>query len=94
MKSLINSGQTLAVAREDGLTDAELQLDGIAVLTFSKAIVDRLDERCGLQDAQWLGPRHHPYAACEIVKHKPTTCEQKEHERKGAKRHASHIVKS
>ncbi len=68
MQSLINSEQTLAAAREDGLTDADLQLDGMAVLTFSKAIVDRLDEHCGLQDAQWLGPRHHPYAACEIVK--------------------------
>ena len=68
MQSLINAEQTLAAAREDGLTDVDLQLGGMAVLTFSKAIVDRLDERCGLQDTQWLSPRHHPYAACEIVK--------------------------
>jgi uridine phosphorylase len=68
MKSLISSAQTLAAARENGLTDADLQLGGMAVLTFSKAIVDRLDELCGLQDTRWLGPKHHPYAACEIVK--------------------------
>ncbi|HEY71138.1 MAG TPA: nucleoside phosphorylase [Anaerolineae bacterium] len=68
MKSLINSDQTLAAACEDGLKEADLQLGGMAVLTFSRAIVDRLDELCGLEDAQWLGPRHHPYAACEIVK--------------------------
>jgi hypothetical protein len=33
-----------------------------------------------------------PCVACEIVKDKPTTCEQKEDERKGAKRHGSHTV--
>ena len=41
---------------------------GVAVLTFSKAVVDRLEERCGLQDVAWISPLHHPYAAARVVK--------------------------
>lgn len=33
-----------------------------------------------------------PCVACEIEKDKPTTCEQKDNERKGANRHGSHTV--
>ncbi|MGD8554949.1 MAG: hypothetical protein PVJ32_05885 [Anaerolineales bacterium] len=67
MRTLINPQQTLAAARKDGLKDTDLQLDGMAVLTFSRAIMERLEQRCGLQEAKWLTPMHHPYAACEIV---------------------------
>jgi uridine phosphorylase len=40
----------------------------MAVLTFSRAIMERLEQRCGLQDSRWVTPLHHPYAACEIVR--------------------------
>ena len=68
MTCLITPEQTLSVARQAGLGDGELKLSGVAILTFSKAIMDRLEELCGLEDAKWLGPQHHPYAAAEIVK--------------------------
>jgi uridine phosphorylase len=68
MAWLITSEQTLAVARQAGLGDRELKLGGAAVLTFSKAVVDRLEALCGLEDAAWIAPQHHPYAAAEIVK--------------------------
>lgn len=68
MTWLITPEQTLAVARQAGLGDEELQLGGVAVLTFSKAVVDRLEALCGLEDATWIAPQHHPYAAAEIVK--------------------------
>jgi hypothetical protein len=31
-------------------------------------VFDRLDEICGLEDAAWISPPHHPYAAARIVK--------------------------
>ena len=68
MTWLITSEQTLSVARQAGLSDEELKLGGIAVLTFSKAVMDRLEAFCGLEDAAWIAPQHHPYAAAEIVK--------------------------
>jgi uridine phosphorylase len=68
MKTLISSEQTLTTARESGLTDTDLQLNGMAVLTFSKTIVERIHELCKLQDAQWIKPMHHPYAGCDFVK--------------------------
>jgi uridine phosphorylase len=68
MTRLITPGQTLSVARQAGLDDEELKMTGIAVLTFSKAVVDRLEELCRLKDAEWLSPSHHPYAASRIVK--------------------------
>jgi len=45
-----------------------LKLSGIAVLTFSKVVVDRLAELCALEDAEWISALHHPYAAADIVK--------------------------
>ena len=68
MTWLITPEQTLSVARQAGLSDEQLTMPGIAVLTFNKAIMDRLEELCGLEDVKWLGPQHHPYAAAEIVK--------------------------
>ena len=65
---MITPRQTLSVARQAGLGDEDLLLGGIAVLTFSKGVVDRLAELCELEDATWIGPRHHPYAAAEVVK--------------------------
>lgn len=65
---LITPQQTLAATRWSGLDDERLALSGIAVLTFSKAVMDRLEELCGLADAEWLSPLHHPYAAPHVVK--------------------------
>jgi uridine phosphorylase len=68
MRGLIRPDQTLSVARQAGLGDAELKMTGMAVLTFSKAVVHRLEELCQLRDAEWLSPAHHPYAAPHVVK--------------------------
>jgi len=68
MTWLITPKQTLSAARQAGLDDEHLQLSGVAVLTFSKAVLDRLEELCGHKDAAWLVPQHHPYAAARIVK--------------------------
>jgi uridine phosphorylase len=68
MTQLITSEQVITIAREAGLKEEDLQLSGVAILTFNKAIIDRMEELCDLKDAEWLGPRHHPYAAPEIVK--------------------------
>ena len=65
---LVNPQQTLAAARQAGLAEDELALFGIAVLTFSRAVVDRLDELCGLEDVRWISAAHHPYAAAHVVK--------------------------
>jgi hypothetical protein len=65
---MITPQQTLSVARQTGLSDEELKLADVAVLTFSKSVVERLEELCGLQEATWIAPWHHPYAAAEVVK--------------------------
>ncbi len=68
MTWLITPQQTLSAARQSGLGDEALKLSGVAVLTFSKAVVGRLEERCALKDAEWIAASHHPYAAAHIVK--------------------------
>lgn len=68
MTWLVTPEQTISVARQAGLSDQDLHLSGIAILTFNKPIVDRLEELCGLKDAVWIGPQHHPYAAPNLVK--------------------------
>lgn len=68
MTWLIDSEATLAAARRAGVDDAKLRLSGAAVLTFSKGVVDRLDQLCGLEKADWISARHHPYAAAGVVK--------------------------
>jgi uridine phosphorylase len=65
---LVNPQQTLAAARQAGLGEEQLALSGIAVLTFSRVVVDRLDELCGLEDVQWISAPHHPYAAVRVVR--------------------------
>jgi uridine phosphorylase len=68
MTWLVTPKQTISVARQAGLSNRDLNLAGIAILTFNKPIVDRLEELCGLKDAMWIGPQHHPYAAPNLVK--------------------------
>jgi ribosomal protein S18 acetylase RimI-like enzyme/uridine phosphorylase len=68
MAYLITPQQTLSAARQAGLHNDDLNLSGIAVVTFSKPVIDRLDELCGLEDAAWISPPHHPYAAARVVK--------------------------
>ena len=68
MESLISPAQTLAAAHEAGLTAEDLGLNGIAVLTFNRGVVERLEELAGLNDARWPGPHIHPYAAPHAVK--------------------------
>jgi hypothetical protein len=65
---LVTPLQTIAATRQAGLENDQLTLSGMAVLTFSRAILDRLTELCKLKDAAWIQPRHHPYVAAEIVK--------------------------
>jgi uridine phosphorylase len=40
----------------------------MAVLTFSRSTMERLEELCALEDVTWISPYHHPYAAVEVVK--------------------------
>lgn len=68
MTWLIAPGQTLSAARQAGLDDEALRLPGVALLTFSRAVVDRLAELCALKDVAWISPPHHPYAAAHVVK--------------------------
>lgn len=68
MTYLMTPEQTLSAARHGGLDDEILSLRGVAVLTFSKTVVDRLTGLCGLKDASWLGPQRHPYATADVVK--------------------------
>ena len=67
MSWMITPQQTLSTARKAGLREEELRVDGVAVLTFSKAVLERMEELCGLKEIRWIGP-HHPYAACQAVK--------------------------
>lgn len=68
MPTFVSARQTLAAARQDGLSEAALNLSGVAVLTFSRGVMEHLESRCGVKEANWLGPQHHPYAAARIVK--------------------------
>lgn len=65
---LITPEQTLSAARRAGLRDENLRLSGVAVLTFNRPIVERLEGLCRLEDAKWLGPQHHPYGGPHVVK--------------------------
>jgi uridine phosphorylase len=68
MAYLINTEQVTAAARSAGSTAEDLNLSGIAVLTFNRGIVERLEELCDLEDVSWLGPHVHPYAGPRVVK--------------------------
>lgn len=66
--NLITPLQIQSAARQAGLGEEELKMAGMAVLTFSKAIIDRMEERCAMSDVEWLSASHHPYAAPRTVK--------------------------
>jgi len=68
MRYLIEPQQTQSAARDAGLAKGDLALRGIAILTFSRGIVERLASQCGLEDAEWLGPRVHPYSGPQVAK--------------------------
>lgn len=68
MRYLVDPHQTQAAAKKAGLAEGELTLGGIAVLTFSRGIVERLGELCALEDADWLGSHVHPYSGPHVVK--------------------------
>lgn len=68
MNYLITPQQTISTARQAGLDEKALSLSGMAILTFSKAVVNRLVELCMLEDAEWISHPHHPYSAAELVK--------------------------
>jgi uridine phosphorylase len=68
MDYLITAEQTLSVARQVGLREADLTRTGIAIVTFSKPVVERLEDLCGLEDTTWISQPHHPYAAARVVK--------------------------
>ncbi len=65
---LVTPHQTLAVANQAGLSNKKLALSGLAVLTFSKLVMDRLEELCALTDLEWISSAHHPYAAPNVIK--------------------------
>lgn len=67
-RHLVTPAQTLAVARGAGLEEGQLGLSGLALLTFSRSTLERLEELCALQDAVWISSEHHPYATAEVVK--------------------------
>ena len=68
MAHFITPEQTAAAGREAGLAGEDLRLNGVAVLTFNRGVVERLEELCDLEDANWLGPHVHPYAGPHVVK--------------------------
>ncbi len=65
---LVTPQQTLRVARQAGVAEEQLRVPALAVMTFSRATMERLGEHCALEDAPWISPIHHPYAAPEVVK--------------------------
>jgi uridine phosphorylase len=67
-RHVVTPAQTLAVARGAGLEEEGLSLSGLAVLTFSRSTMERLEELCALEDLTWVSSSLHPYAAAEVVK--------------------------
>jgi uridine phosphorylase len=68
MTYLITPAQTIAAARRGGLGHGQLCLSGVAVLTFSEAVIERLQMRCALRDVAWISALHHPYSTAAAVK--------------------------
>jgi hypothetical protein len=50
MEYLITSRQALSAALRAGLRPERLNLSGVAVLTFSRGVVERLSKLCELED--------------------------------------------
>ncbi|MGD2105586.1 MAG: hypothetical protein PVJ55_10800 [Anaerolineae bacterium] len=68
MAYLITPEQTLTAALRMGTNRDGLGLPGIAVLTFSRGVMERLDELCGFEDLAWISAPDHPYGAARIVR--------------------------
>jgi len=68
MTYLITPEQTLSAARCAGVRDHDSDLSGMAVVTFSRHVIERLDDLCALKDACWISPACHPYGAADVVK--------------------------
>lgn len=67
MEYLVTARQTLSAARRAGLDLESLKLSGVAVVTFSRGVLERLSELGELEDKAWISSREHPYAAAQIV---------------------------
>lgn len=65
---LITPQQTRSVALQSGCDEEAFKLGGIAIITFSKGVLDRLEELCTLKDETWISKLHHPYSAAEVFK--------------------------
>jgi uridine phosphorylase len=65
---LITSQQTLSAARRAEPDPGELERSSVAVVTYSRGVLERLDDLCGLEDVAWISPRHHPYAAVRVIR--------------------------
>lgn len=65
---MITPQQTIAAARKRGLSANALKLGDLAVLTFSKAVIDHLEARCMMEDTTWISEQDHPYSAVTIAK--------------------------
>ena len=79
MAYLVSPRQTFKAAVQGGCDHKQLQLSGVAVLTFSKAVMQRLEELCLLQEITWLSPSLHLYTGAQFVK------------RGDARRHAGYL---
>jgi hypothetical protein len=65
---LVTAQQVVAAARQAGLGEEQLRRPALAILTFSRSTLERLEELCGLEDRPWISPLHHPYGAAEVCK--------------------------
>jgi uridine phosphorylase len=65
---LITAAQTRECAAAIDPEHRAESLPAVAVLTFSRAVLERLQALCDLEDMAWLEPGHHPYATAHTVK--------------------------
>jgi uridine phosphorylase len=65
---LITAAQTRQYATVMDPEHHARTLPAVAVLTFSRAVLDRLQPLCGLENMAWLEASQHPYATAQTVK--------------------------
>jgi len=58
---IISSGDMEEQAELDGIAKDELTIPENVILTFSKGIIDEIDEQCDLVEWEWKGGRYSPY---------------------------------
>jgi uridine phosphorylase len=68
MSWLVTAAQTVERAAAMDPKRHPQSLPAVAVLTFSRAVLDRLQALCGLEDMVWLESGRHPYATAQTVK--------------------------